>query len=174
MQYCSLQDQILLSSPDTSTTEHHFSFGPTTSFFLGLLIVPHSFPVAYWTPSILGDSSFNIISFCPFIQFMRFSQQVYRGGLPLPSPVDHVLSELSAKTHPSWMTLHGMAHSFIELCRPLCHDKEVIHEGDPTLSSSYLVPWHTLLLNYFSLWLLVVFYIFEIWTLCWLYIFRIV
>ena len=37
------------------------------------------------------------------------------------SPVDHVLSELSIMTHPSWVALHGMAHSFIGL------DKAVIH-----------------------------------------------
>ena len=41
--------------------------------------------------------------------------------LPFPSPVDHVLSELSAMTRPSWVVLHGMAHSFIEL------DKAVVH-----------------------------------------------
>ena len=42
-------------------------------------------------------------------------------GLPTPSPVDHVLSELSTMTRPSWVALHGMAHSFIEL------DKAVIY-----------------------------------------------
>ena len=31
------------------------------------------------------------------------------------SPVDHVLSELSAMTHLSWVILHHMALSFIEL-----------------------------------------------------------
>ena len=36
-------------------------------------------------------------------------------------PMGHVLSELSTMTHPSWVALHGMAHSFIEL------DKAVIH-----------------------------------------------
>ena len=41
--------------------------------------------------------------------------------LPFPSPVDRVLSELSTMTHPSWVILHGMAHSFIEL------DKAVVH-----------------------------------------------
>ena len=48
--------------------------------------------------------------------------------LPFPPPVDHVLSELSTMTCLSWVALHGMAHSFIELCKPLCHDREVIHE----------------------------------------------
>ena len=83
MQCCSLWHQILLSPPDTSTTEHRFLFGPATSFFLGLLVaVLHSSPVANWTPSELGQSSFDVISFCLFIQFMRFSWQVYWGGLP--------------------------------------------------------------------------------------------
>ena len=35
--------------------------------------------------------------------------------------MDHVLSELSTMTHPSWVALHGMASSFIEL------DKAVVH-----------------------------------------------
>ena len=48
-----------------------------------LVILPHSSPVAYWTPSDLGDSSFGVIPFWPFIEFMRFSQQVYWGGLPI-------------------------------------------------------------------------------------------
>ena len=50
IQYCSLQHQILLSSPDTSTTECRIRFGPTSSFILGLLVILlHSSPVAYWT-----------------------------------------------------------------------------------------------------------------------------
>ena len=52
-----------------------------------------------------------------------------RGGLPFPPPVDHILSELSTMTHPSWVALHGMAHSSIELYKPLCQDKTVICEG---------------------------------------------
>ena len=35
--------------------------------------------------------------------------------------MDHVLSELSTMTRPSWVALHGMAHNFIEL------DKAVVH-----------------------------------------------
>ena len=132
MQYCSLQQWILLSSPDKSTTEHQFCFGPAPSSFLGLLVVALcSFPVAYWIPSNLGDSSFSVITFCLFTQFMRFSQQVCWGGL-LPA-VNHVLSELSNMTCPSWVALHGMAHSFIELHKPLLRDKTVIYEGERIL-----------------------------------------
>ena len=39
----------------------------------------------------------------------------------IPSPVDRILSELSTMTRLSWVALHGMAHSFIEL------DKAAIH-----------------------------------------------
>ena len=46
---------------------------------------------------------------------------IYVGLLSFPSPVDHVLSELSTMTRPSWVALHGMAHSFTEL------DKAVVH-----------------------------------------------
>ena len=52
---------------------------------------------------------------------MGFSRQEYGSGLPFFSPVYHVLSELSMVTHPSWVALHGMANSFIEL------DKAVVH-----------------------------------------------
>ena len=113
MQYCSLQHQTLLPSPDTSTARCCFCFGFISSFFLELL--PHSSPVAYWAPTDLGSSSFSVISFCLFILFMGFSRQERWSGLPFPSPVDHILSELSIVTHLSWVALHSMAHSFTEL-----------------------------------------------------------
>ena len=52
---------------------------------------------------------------------MGFSRQEYWSGLPFPSPVDHVLSELSTMTRLSWVAPRGMAHSFTEL------DKAVVH-----------------------------------------------
>ena len=57
---------------------------------------------------------------------MRVSQQVHWGGLPRAPPVDHILSGLSAMTHPSWVALHSLAHSFIELCKPFLHEKAVV------------------------------------------------
>ena len=44
--------------------------------------------------------------------------------------MDHVATELFTIIHPSWVDLHSMAHSFIELCKPLHHNKAVIQEGD--------------------------------------------
>ena len=46
---------------------------------------------------------------------MGFSRQEYGSGFPFPSPVDHVLSELSSMTCLSWVALHSIAHSFIQL-----------------------------------------------------------
>ena len=117
VQYCS--HWTLLPSPVTSLTRCCFCFGSIPSFFLELFL--HWFPVAYWGPTNLRSSSFSILSFCLFILFLGFSRQEYWSGLPFPSPVDHILSELSTMTRPSWVALHSMAHSFTEL------DKAVVY-----------------------------------------------
>ena len=117
LQYCCLQHWTLLASLVTSTTGCCFSFVSVSSFFLDLFLCWS--PVAYWVCT--GSSSFSVLSFCLFILFMGFSRQEYWSGLPFPSPKDHVLSELSTMTHPSWVALQGMAHSFNEL------DKAVVH-----------------------------------------------
>ena len=86
-----------------------------------------------------GSSSFSVISFCLFILFMGFSRQKYWSGFPFHSPVlsDHILSELSTMTRLSWVALHGMAHSFIEL------DKAEIHVSSLV---SFLWSWFSLCL----------------------------
>ena len=111
--YCSLQHQILLPSPVTSTTGHCFRCCSISSFFL-----KHISPL--FSSSILGtypseESIFQFISFCLFILFTGFSREEYWSGLPIPPPVDHYLSEPSTMTHPSWVALHSIAHSFTEL-----------------------------------------------------------
>ena len=95
-----------------------FCFGSIPPFFLELFL--HWSPVAYWAPTDLGSSSFSILSFCLFILFMGFSRQEYWRGFPFPSPVDHILSDLSTMTHPSWVAPRAWL-SFIEL------DKAVVH-----------------------------------------------
>ena len=69
MQCCSLQHQTLLPSPVISTTGHWFCFGSVSLFFLELFFL--SSPVAYWTSTELGNSSFSVLSFCLFILFMK-------------------------------------------------------------------------------------------------------
>ena len=120
MQYCSLQHLTLLQPPDTSITGYCFCFGSASSFLLELFLC--CTPVVYWTPIDLGrGSSFSVLSFCLFTLFMGFSRQEYRSGLPFPSPVDHILSDLSTMTHLSWVALQGMTHSFIELDKTVAH-----------------------------------------------------
>ena len=137
MWYCSLQHWTLLPPPNTSTTEHCFRFGSAFLFLLELFLC--SSLVVYWASLDLGSSSFSVISFCLFIPFVGFSRQEYWSGLPFPSPVDRVLSELSTMTCPSWVALHSIAHSFIEL------DKVVIY-----VISLVSLLWFWL---FFSLWL---------------------
>ena len=116
MQYCSLQHQNLLSPPDTSTAGHSFCFGLASSFLLDLFL--HSSAVAYWIPRDLGGSSFSVIY---FYMFTGFSRQEYWSGLPFPSPVNHILLELATMNPLSWVTLHGMAYSLIELGKAVVH-----------------------------------------------------
>ena len=118
MQYCSLQHRTLLPSPVTSTAGCCFHYGSVSSFFLELFL--HWSPVAYWAPTNLGSSSFNVPSFCLFILFMRFSRQEYRSGLPFPPPVNHIWQD-----SPPWPVClewpQGMAHSFLEFDRAVVH-----------------------------------------------------
>ena len=119
IQYCCLQHQTLLLWPVPSTTGCCFCFGSIPLFSLELFL--HWSPVAYWAPNDLRSSSFNVRSFCLFILFMGFSRQEYWSDLPFPSPVDHILSDLSTMTCPSWVALHSMAHSFIEFDKAMVH-----------------------------------------------------
>ena len=68
-----------------------------------------------------GEFIFQCPIFLPFHTVHGVLEARILNGLPFPSPVDHVLSELSTITCPSWVALHGMAHGFIEL------DKAVVH-----------------------------------------------
>ena len=107
MQYCSLQQWTLLSSQDAIIAVHYFCFDSASSFLLELFLCSSS--VAYWVPTNLGSSSFSVISFCLFILFMGFSRPKCWSGLPSPSPLDHILSDLPTMTCLSWVgpTWHG-------------------------------------------------------------------
>ena len=119
MQYCCLQHRTLLPSPVTSTPVCSFCFGSVSSFFLEFFstdLQQHTGHLSTW-----GVHLSVSYLFCLFILFMGFSRQEYWSGLPFPFPVDHILSEFSSMTRPSWVALHSMAHSFTEL------DKDVVH-----------------------------------------------
>ena len=106
----------------TSITSHIynwvFCFGSLSSFFMQLYL--HWSPVAYWHLPTWGVH-LSVSYLFVFYIVMGFSRQEYWSGLPFPSPGDYILSELSILTLPSWVALHGMTHSFIEL------DKAVVH-----------------------------------------------
>ena len=95
-----------------------FCFGSVSFFFLELFL--NSSPVAHCAPTDLGCSSFSIISFCVFILFMGFSRQEYWSSFAISFSMNHVLSELSTITQ-SWVALHGMVHSYIELHKAVIH-----------------------------------------------------
>ena len=122
MQHCSLQHQTLFPSPVTPTTGCCFCFDSISSFFFFFfgVISPHfsSSKLGTYRP---GEFIFQCPIFLPFHTVHGVLEARILNGLPFPSPVDHVLSELSTITCPSWVALHGMAHSFIEL------DKAVVH-----------------------------------------------
>ena len=111
MKYCSLPTLGFIFTTSHIHNLALFLLWLSLSFLLELFLC--SSPIAYWAPTDLGSSSFRVISFCLFLPFMEFSRQECWSGLPFPSPVDHVLSELSTMTHPPWVALHSMAHSFI-------------------------------------------------------------
>ena len=153
MQYCSLQHRTLLPSPITSTAGYCFCFGSIPSFFLELFL--HRSAVAYWAPHDLGSSSFSILSFCLFILFLGFSRQEYWSGLLFPYPVDHILSDLSTMTCPSWVALWAWL-DFIELDKAVVlvwSDWLVFCEysfsvsalwcplATPTILLGFLLPW---------------------------------
>ena len=101
------------ASDFTSVASHTHSLA-LFSLWFSLFILSEAIPLisssilsTYWPGEFISQCQI----FLPFILFMRFSRQEYWSGLLLPSPVDHVLSELSTMTHLSWVALHGMTHN---------------------------------------------------------------
>ena len=82
--------------------------------------------------SILGTyqrEEFIIIYFCLSILFMRFSRQEYWSGLPFPSPMRHIFSELSTMTRLSWVAPYSMLHSLTELDKAVVHVIKLVSGG---------------------------------------------
>ena len=78
--------------------------------------------ISYFLDSgLFHNQIFLCIHIHPIQLFMGFSRQECWSGLSFPSPVEHILSELSSMSCPSWVALHGVVHSFIE------SDKAVVH-----------------------------------------------
>ena len=110
MQYCFLQHQILFPSPVTSTTGCCFCFG--SGLFILSQVISSLFSSSIQAPTDPGNSSFSVLTFCLFILFMGSTRQEYWSGFPFPSPVDHILSELSPMTGQSGSGVEGQALIF--------------------------------------------------------------
>ena len=67
-----------------------------------------------------GEFIFQCPIFCLFILFIGFSRQEYWSGLPFPSAVGHILSDLSTMTRLSWVAPRGLAqfHWVRQDCSP--------------------------------------------------------
>ena len=55
------------------------------------------------------------------------------------------MSELSTMTQPSWVALHGMAHSFNELDKAVAHVISVIsliRQEEKGMTEDEMVGWH--------------------------------
>ena len=114
-----LQHWTLLSPPDTST-EQLFPLCPNCFILTGAisncsLLFPSSILNTFQPRELI---IWCHIFFLPFMLSIGFSRQDYYSRLPFPSPVDYFLSELFTMTWLSWVTMHGMAHSLIEFCKP--------------------------------------------------------
>ena len=115
---------LLFTSSDFTSIINHIHhwvlscFVFISSFFLKLFL--HWSPVAYWAP-MTWEFIFQHPIFLPFHTVHGILKARILKWFAIPSPVDHILSELSTMTRPSWVILHSVAHSFIEL------DKAVVH-----------------------------------------------
>ena len=96
---------------------HHQSH-PQLGIVFAMALSHHSF-WSYFSTVLqqhighLGSSSFSVITFWMFVFFIGLSKEENWSGLPVPSPVDHFLSEISTMTYETWVGLHNTAQSFI-------------------------------------------------------------
>ena len=89
----------------------------------------HSSPVAYWTPTHLGELIFQCHIFLLFhtvhgVLVARILEQVAIHSSSRPQFVRALHYDLSVL-----VALHSMTHSFPELKKPFGH-KAMTHEGD--------------------------------------------
>ena len=105
-----------------------------TSFFRELLVIALcSFPVAYWTPSNL--KGYLLVSYLFAFVYCSWGSQGKNTGVVCHSLLQQTtffffFSEPFTMTCLSWVALHSMTQSFIELCKPLHHNKAMIHERE--------------------------------------------
>ena len=114
----------------SSTTGHHFCIDPASSFFLELLVIAFpTFLVAYWTPSDLGGLSSGCRIFLPFHTAHEVVVAKIVEWFTIPFSREPCFVRTLHDDPYVVGSLHRMAYSFTEFCKPIHHDKAVIHEG---------------------------------------------
>ena len=105
MQYCSLHHWTLLPSPVLSTVRWWCCFGSISSTKMGIHLS---------------------MSYLPFHTVRGFLKARILKGFAILICSGPRFAELSTMTHLSWVALHGMVHSFVELEKTVVHMLKLI------------------------------------------------
>ena len=92
-----------------------------------LLLFPSSILDIFWPGELGVRDEGGYVCYFPVLYLFTFfycpwgspSKSTGWSRLPFPPSVDQGFSELFTMTHPSWMALHGMAHSCTVIKAPL-------------------------------------------------------
>ena len=118
VQYCSLEHWTLFLSRVTSTTGYSFCLALTLhSFWVISPLISSSILGTYLSVEFIFQFPISL----PFHTVHGVLKARVLKWFAIPFFNYHILLELSTMTHLSWVALHNMAHSFIEL------DKAVVH-----------------------------------------------
>ena len=132
MQYCSLRHRTLLLSPVTSATGCCSSLAPSLHSFWSYFSTDLQYHIGHlltWRV-YLSVSYLFAFSYCSWGSQAKNLRGRRKEGGRYTACISYgkrryfilcSMSDLSTMTHPSWVALHGMAHSFTEL------DKAVVH-----------------------------------------------
>ena len=113
MQYYSLQPGLYFYHQSCPQLGVVFAFSPSLHSLWSISpLFSNRILGTYWP----GEFIFQCRIFLPFHTIPGVLKAKILKWLAIP--VDHVLSELSTMMCPSWVALHGMTHSFIELDKP--------------------------------------------------------
>ena len=136
MQYCSLQHQILLLSPVTSHIHHWVLF----------LLWLHPFILSGVISPLISSSILHtyrpgeFIFWCPVFLPFHTVYGVLTGRMLewFVSPSSSGPRFVITLHYDPWVALYSIVHSFIDLHKPLYHNKVVIYEGKFHLHHSIL------------------------------------
>ena len=86
---------------------------------------PPLFPSSMLDTVFPGGLIFQCHIFLPFHTFHWVLESRILEWVAVSFYSVHNLSELFIMTHPSWLALQSMVHSFVKLCKFLCHNKSI-------------------------------------------------